>query len=554
MRLPDKYGYGILFAFSGMDGANSHGDDFAGMMMSGPVNIRFDAKTPVTLSIPVKSSGFDFILSDMIKSPELTMAFADMDSVIGRTIVHVDIFFDGDGCEEAGEETEFIFADGYCYCLLQRGENFVFCRARSREDSLEHARSLAGIDVDCFVETKLDYYRTKPVCIHAEYEKLYYKCLSVNRVNVYSPQDGFECRYTTPDRLPHRHMWLWDSMFHAIAFAEYDPAMAKEAVLAVLSCQREDGFLPHMMKSADDVSDITQPQVVAWAALEIYRKCGDAGFLAAVADRIAKYLLWFNDNRDVDHNGLPEWKTDFTNIRCRCDESGMDNSPRFDTLDRLDAVDCACFQVHDCRCLADIYRILGDHGQAARFDDLAQKTTDLINEYLWDDKSGAYFDRGFDTGLTGVLSCCSFLPLFAGVCDAGRASRLVRLLEDKNEFNTPLPVPSVARSCADYGTDMWRGGVWLNYNYFIIRGLRRYGYDDLADSIKAATLKAVNRWFEETGCIFEFYDAEEKTSPLYQNRKGPQPETPDYRVKYHAITDYNWSACFTMLLIQDRDK
>ena len=54
-----------------------------------------------------------------------------------------------------------------------------------------------------------------------------------------------------------------------------------------------------------------------------------------------------------------------------------------------------------------------------------------------------------------------------------------------------------------------------------------------------------------TGNIFEFYDADNKINPLHLKRKGEQPAKPDYRVHVHSITDYNWSSCFTMMMIQE---
>ena len=39
---------------------------------------------------------------------------------------------------------------------------------------------------------------------------------------------------------------------------------------------------------------------------------------------------------------------------------------------------------------------------------------------------------------------------------------------------------SLAKTHPMYGTDMWRGGVWLNLNYFVFVGLKGYGFDDVA--------------------------------------------------------------------------
>ncbi len=551
MKFPDFYGYGQLFAFSGIDGENSHDEDFAGMLMPGKISIRFEAPDAVTLSLPCADKEIDALFSDVIIAGDIKLLFYDRKTVLGFYAGNARIFSESGAQVTSEGGCSILEADGFCYCLLTQGGRFAFCRENSRALAIEFAKKKIGADIDCICEKRLDYYRRMTPCQYPEYEKLYYKCLSVNKVNVYSPQGGIDCRATTPDRLPHRHIWLWDSMFHAMAIAGYDTALAKDSIKAVLQCQREDGFIPHMIMSRADVSAITQPQVIASAVLSVYRKDSDTGFLSYCADKIAAFLIWFTENRDLNRNGLFEWKTDFANTRCRCDESGMDNSPRFDTTETLDAIDCSCFMAYDCRCLAEIYSILGEKEKSARFEALADETAKRINELLWDEETGAYTDRAFSGKTTGVLTCSSFLPLYAGICSEERAAKLVSLLRDKEKFASEMPVPSIARDNPLYGADMWRGCVWLNYNYFIISGLKRYGYEDLARSLAKTTLEKVNKWFELTGNIFEFYDAEDKTMPLYLNRKGPQPETPDYRIKYHAITDYNWSASFILMLLRN---
>ena len=116
---------------------------------------------------------------------------------------------------------------------------------------------------------------------------------------------------------------------------------------------------------------------------------------------------------------------------------------------------------------------------------------------------------------------------------------------------TKLPLSTIATTHPAYSTDMWRGCVWLNHNYFIIKGLTNYGYTDLANEIKNKTLQAVNKWYKKTGCIFEFYDSKDEISPLMCDRKGKARKVPDWRKQVHAIADYNWSACFTILFIQN---
>ena len=96
---------------------------------------------------------------------------------------------------------------------------------------------------------------------------------------------------------------------------------------------------------------------------------------------------------------------------------------------------------------------------------------------------------------------------------------------------------------------MWRGPVWLNYNYMISKGLYEYSYMDLAAKTEEKTLAAVNDWYERTGTVYEFYDSENRIPPSNFNRKGKVFEPYDFRVKYQSIRDYGWSItlCFDMM-------
>ena len=184
----------------------------------------------------------------------------------------------------------------------------------------------------------------------------------------------------------------------------------------------------------------------------------------------------------------------------------------------------------------------------AIYEDVKQK----INQRFWSEEDGLYYDALFDGAHTRVATPSSFLPMLAGVCSQEQADKMVKVLLDESRFWTEMPVPSIARDHVLYEKDMWRGCSWLNINYFIIVGLRRYGYNEVADELRKRTLDTVYKWYERTGNLFEFYDAENVVCPWNLKRKGEQPEKPDYRVHVHSITDYNWSACFTELLILER--
>ena len=334
-----------------------------------------------------------------------------------------------------------------------------------------------------------------------------------------------------------------------MAISHYNTELAKDCIRGILERIQPDGMIPHMMNPITE-SDITQPQVISWGAWQLYQKTSDKEFLEFCLPYLERYLEFGREHRDTNKNGLLEWKTNPAVITCKCDESGLDNSPRFDFDDEMDAVDFSAFLANDAYYLSLICDALGKADKAKYWMNIYETTKDKINELLWDEKTGIYCDRLIDGELTHVLSSSGFMPLLAGIPDKEKTERMVALLNDGNEFGTPNAVPSVPRSHPVYSTDMWRGGVWVNINFIIADGLERCGAFDDAEKLRKKTVEMVNKWYLKTGAIFEFYDPEDTVEPWRCERKGTQPDIPDCRQHVHSICDFNWSACLTMILIQ----
>ncbi|MBR2385619.1 MAG: hypothetical protein IKA99_08455 [Clostridia bacterium] len=552
MIIHDIYSYGQLFCFSGLDGETSRNDDFVGMLMDEPITIRFHFDSTVTLNLPLeKNAKFNAVTGDMLDGENFFVAFVDRHTIVGKSPVKPLVLTEKQS-EKKEEENCLIVATDF-------GKNFYLITEKkdgSYYFAFSYDKKAQGVwsdeKMNALKKARLDYFKDKPTSPDEKYAKLFTKCLSINKENVYSPEGVIKCRWTTPDRVPHRFMWIWDSVFHAMAFSEYNIEMAKDSIRAVLGMVREDGFLAHMMSPDGFISEVTQPQVLAWGVWYVYQKCGDKSFLEECAEPIAKFLLWTKDNRDKNGNGLLEWLTEPDYLECKCGESGLDNSPRFDFDIEMDAIDFSTWLCNDAHYLSLIYNELGISQKAEYFRSLHENVKAKINEVMWCEEDGLYYDVLFDGKFTHVATPSSFFPMLAGICSQEQADKMVKVLLDENRFWTKMPVPSMPKDSEFYDIDMWRGCSWLNLNYFILVGLRRYGYEEIAEELRKRTLDTVYEWYQKTGNVFEFYDADNKICPLYLKRKGEQPPKPDYREHVHSITDYNWSACFTQLLILNK--
>lgn len=558
MKLNNIWGYGQLFGFSGLDGANRQMNDFIGTLTQKKIGIRFELKEWIKISFPVKGRiKFDAVMGDFIDAKtqdgDFFITFADNDTLVGYSPVKPVI--------TGKKKLKYVCSWGVdtyksnfdCVGVLTEEKGGLYKFAIHHSNSFTEARSGANYyinaDIDALRSARYGYYRAMPECKNKKYERLYYKALSVNKVNVHTPEGRIDCMWTTPDRVPHRYMWLWDSVFHALAIVNYNPELAKNAIRAVLHQAREDGFIPHMMNPID-FSDVTQPQVLAWGVWEVYKKTGDKAFLTESVGVIENFLTWSIKERDKNGNGLLEWFTEPDYTTCRCGESGLDNSPRFDFDEDMDAIDFSTWLAHDALYLSKIFEKLGDNAKSTLWLNKYSEVKDKINALLWSEKDGVYYDRLFGGKLSEVLTPASFLPLFANIPSKEQAEKMVKVLTDKSLLWTKNPVATISQTHPAFSTDMWRGGVWLNLNYFIIKGLKNYGYDELADELLTKTLEMVNKWYKKTGAIFEFYDPNDKIAPYYCDRKGKARKVPDLRKQVHAIVDYNWSACFTLMFIQ----
>jgi putative isomerase len=365
------------------------------------------------------------------------------------------------------------------------------------------------------------------------------KALSVMKGQVCTPE-GLLChRWTTPDRWPHRDMWLWDSAFHAIGWRHVDPLLAREMIEAVFDGQQPDGRIPHQA-NPNRVSDITQPPVLALACQKLAGSPADLSWIERMYPRLCRYIEWDMEHRIAPGQGLAHWLTD-DNPLSRCAESGMDNSPRFDTPATLNAIDLNSYLSMECRILSSFAEALGRTDEAKKWSDRNHDLNRLINERFWNEEAGFYFDEdSAEKRQTGVFAVTGFLPLLCGAPTRQQVQRLASHLKSPNTFATAVPIASAVMTPGmSRPHDMWRGPMWMNMNWLIAMGFELEGQRRIAQELREKSLRAVEHWYLKRGSIFEFYDEFEVTSPDELPRKGSLIQA---SASHQAVHDYGWTA------------
>ena len=129
--------------------------------------------------------------------------------------------------------------------------------------------------------------------------------------------------------------------------------------------------------------------------------------------------------------------------------------------------------------------------------------TEKSFEELWDPYSSQYYSRDFITHrLLKVPSVATLLPLYGGSITKERAALLVKQLENEHLFGPAYPVPTVPINSFWFQPKLyWQGPTWVNINWLVIDGLKRYGFHDFAEALRESTLEMV----EKAGC-YEYFD------------------------------------------------
>ena len=344
---------------------------------------------------------------------------------------------------------------------------------------------------------------------------------------------GFQ--YTIPSSDTYPYQWLWDSCFHAIILSHFRIADAKKEILALLSKQFQNGMIPHMIYwenikrmgfpkikwGKEDTSTITQPPMIAYAVWSIYQKDKDKSFIKKVYPHLYHFYRYLLTERDPHGNQLIGIMNP--------DESGEDNSPRFDiplglppvhslkenakrrfglvaqNIEcKFDAPFCMrnffwvkdvpfnAIMVENLRLLAQIAASLGYSEDADFFAREAENIVSAMRKFMLED--GLFWSTfGENYQKIKVKTWAIFAPLFAKILTQKEAEKLVKkhLLNPK-EFWTEFPVPTVSISESSFDPQgFWRGPTWIATNWFIYKGLLNYGFNGVAEQIKETSIKLI---------------------------------------------------------------
>jgi len=311
-------------------------------------------------------------------------------------------------------------------------------------------------------------------------------------------------------------LFMWDSAF-IMMFGRYASGVFdfQKTLDNFYSHQHLDGFICREILETEALENwsrddpcSTGPNVLPWAEWEYYTQTGDMDRLSKVFDPLLAYHKWLMDNRT--------WQ-DGTYWSCG-NACGMDNLPRtqpgYDEESHhsfMSWIDTCAQQYLSADILIKMSEVLGREDEADFLKPEKENLYRIINEQMWDEKSGFYYDKLRDGILSPVKTVAPFWTMISGIATKERAHRMVtEHLTNENEFWRPNKVPALSADHPGYLAlfGYWCGGVWAPANYMILNGLEKYGYYDVAREMAVDYHNYAVKVFEKKGTVYEYYSPE----------------------------------------------
>jgi neutral trehalase len=166
-------------------------------------------------------------------------------------------------------------------------------------------------------------------------------------------------------------------------------------------------------------------------------------------------------------------------------------------------------------------KIQNNIDQAQYYLDKRSRLNTNINQYLWDAENGLFFDYDYQKKERNVIrTIFSTFPLSTGLCSPNQQQQIINHLQNSQEYNTPIPFPTVARNDPNFQKDTWRGPVWINTAWVSLQGLLSCSDSIIAGDMAYRLVKGVYETFQNCGSFYEFYDPDQPNLSALNRKKG----------------------------------
>lgn len=350
------------------------------------------------------------------------------------------------------------------------------------------------------------------------------------------PEGKLKYRFLVPGSVYSNELWDWDSWLTNVALRQLGvenlDEYEKGCILNFLENTDEQGRMPIMIAAdhilpdfSDTLSNSHKPCLAQHAAFIVQQNGGDGAWLAEHFGKLLRYVDYYIDHCRHE-NGLYYWIDD-----CAI---GVDNDPCTYYRPRQSSgsifLNCLMYKELEAVCyLGDTLTVDVEKYRSER-----ENLRNAVQKHCFDRKDGFYYSvdlnllpvdpnsilhsgapRHWDCLIQRIGVWSGFLAMWSGIATAQQAKRMVEEnLLDGEAFWAPFGVRTLSKYENMYSLkatgnpSCWLGPVWGISNYFVFRGLVKYGYAEEAKTIAKKTIRLLEQDIAKTGVMHEYYHPE----------------------------------------------
>lgn len=228
---------------------------------------------------------------------------------------------------------------------------------------------------------------------------------------------------------------------------------------------------------------------------EIFKWTGDIEMVRSMTDAIDQALSWIDEYGDIDGDGFVEYET--RSRRGLVNQGWKDSGNSVVHADgRLAETPIALAEVqayvyYAKRRMSEMFELLGNRDRSIELAGQAETLKKRFNEAFWMPEEG-YFAMALDGEKEQVKTVTSNPAhgLWARIIDDEKAAQTVDRLMQPDMFSG-WGIRTMSKSSINYNPMSYHNGsVWPHDNAIIIRGLKKYGFDEAANKVSTGLFDA----------------------------------------------------------------
>lgn len=396
------------------------------------------------------------------------------------------------------------------------------------------------------------------------------------------PYGDMQLLTAVPSRSYFPRGFLWDEGFHQILISIWNPELSKKIIKSWLGLMNKKGWIPREVILGDEaMARVPREFLVQYTtnanpptlflAIESLIDNGNADnqWLQDIYPRLKAWYNYFNTTQVGKLPNSFRWRGRISNsnreLNPKTLASGFDDYPRstHPTDDEIH-LDLRCWMALASRVMEKISKILSndDYEHFKRYYTILQDN-DRLEQLHWSSEKEIFCDKGLNSndvilvkkmkdGELVVERQVRSPPKYESITEIGYVSlfpfimtliepdnskllTVMKQIEDPDLLWTPYGLRSLSKSSFYYnryntGTDppYWRGAIWINMNYLVLKALNYYSHQtgpfqntarELHGRLKINLVENVFKQFKDTGYIWEQY------SDVNGQGKGQHPFT-----------------------------